>query len=268
VHKRKQAPHLHRQSTPVTVRFSDFAGVPTIPDNDQNANPNGIAIRFHLAEHVHTDIVGHSADGFPTRTAEEFLEFLQAVRASGPGVPKPAPIEVFLASHPAALQFVQMPKPFPVSFAKESFYAVNAYKFTDDIGAIRYGRYLIRPDGGGEHLTQEAAAAKPVDYLFEEIKDRLAEGPVKLHIAVQLAAAGDTVDDSTVRWPEDRPQVEFGTIELKEAVANNDAEQRFIIFDPIPRVDGIESSGDPLLEPRAALYLMSGRRRRASIAQS
>ena len=42
----------------------------------------------------------------------------------------------------------------------------------------------------------------------------------------------------------------------------NDAEQQHIIFDPIPRVEGIDPSGDPLLEPRAAVYLASGRRRR------
>ena len=39
-------------------------------------------------------------------------------------------------------------------------------------------------------------------------------------------------------------------------------EQKKIIFDPIPRVDGIEPSDDPLLELRAAIYLLSGRRRR------
>src|SRR3984957_11826974 len=66
-----RAPHLQRPSTPVTVRFSDFAGVPTVPDNDPNASPRGIAIRFHLGEHVHTDIIGHSANGFPARTAAE-----------------------------------------------------------------------------------------------------------------------------------------------------------------------------------------------------
>jgi catalase len=60
------APHINRHSTPVTVRFSDFAGIPTVPDNDpQNAGPRGCAIRFHLAEHVHTDIVAHSVDTFP-----------------------------------------------------------------------------------------------------------------------------------------------------------------------------------------------------------
>ncbi|MGH7091859.1 MAG: hypothetical protein ACREFQ_23475, partial [Stellaceae bacterium] len=29
-----RAPHIQRNSTPVTVRFSDFAGIPTVPDND------------------------------------------------------------------------------------------------------------------------------------------------------------------------------------------------------------------------------------------
>ena len=71
-----RAPHLHRDSTPVTVRFSNFAGIPTIADNDpQGAGPRGFAVRFHLAEHVHTDIVAHSVDDFPTRTAEGLLEF-------------------------------------------------------------------------------------------------------------------------------------------------------------------------------------------------
>src|SRR5215813_12199583 len=56
-----RAPHVQRASTPVTVRFSDFAGIPTIPDNDpQGASPRGMAVRFHLAEHSHTDIVAHS----------------------------------------------------------------------------------------------------------------------------------------------------------------------------------------------------------------
>jgi catalase len=35
-------------------------------------------------------------------------------------------------------------------------------------------------------------------------------------------------------------------------------------MDPIPRVDGIEPSADPILEFRAALYLLGGRERRAA----
>jgi catalase len=113
-----RAPHLQRNSTPVTVRFSDFAGIPTVADNDpQGAGPRGFAVRFHLAEHIHTDIVGHSVDAFPARTAEQLMEFLNALAATDPAGPHPNPIEQFLGSDPAAARFVQIPKPIPTSFA-------------------------------------------------------------------------------------------------------------------------------------------------------
>src|SRR5215472_8298143 len=77
-----RAPHATRASTAVTARFSNSTGLPLLPDNDPNANPRGMAVRFHLAEHVHTDIVCHSTDGFPTRTGQEFLGFLRAAAAT------------------------------------------------------------------------------------------------------------------------------------------------------------------------------------------
>ena len=57
--------------------------------------------------------------------------------------------------------------------------------------------------------------------------------------------------------------MELGTIRL-DGPEEDDAElQKKIIFDPIARVQGIEPSNDPLLELRAAVYLISGRERRA-----
>jgi catalase len=162
------------------------------------------------------------------------------------------------------LRFVQAPKPIPASFAKESFFAVNAYKFTNDGGVSRYGRYRIRPEDGTAYLDDAAAAAKSANFLMDEIKERLTKGPVEFEVVVQVAAANDVVDDSTIHWPEDREEVEFGTVRLAGIISNNEAEQRQVIFDPIPRVDGIEPSGDPLTEPRSAIYLMSGRRRRSA----
>jgi catalase len=86
-------------------------------------------------------------------------------------------------------------------------------------------------------------------------------------VAVQLADERDTIDDATVGWPEERPQRACGEISLSEIAANSASEQQHIIFDPIPRVDGIEASADPLFEARANIYLMSGRRRRAAGGQ-
>ncbi|HXZ81035.1 MAG TPA: catalase family peroxidase [Terriglobales bacterium] len=259
-----RAPHLHNPSTRIVVRFSDFAGLPSVADNDaENAGPRGLAIRFYFSEHVHTDIIAHSVDGFAVRTAEEFVEFLRAIYASGPGATKPTPVESFLGTHPAALAFVQTPKPIPTSLVKESYFAVNAYKFINRDGIAKFGRYRILPEDKNQYLDEAGAAKKSPDFLFDEIRERVGKGGTRMRILVQVAAEGDAVDDSTVHWPDQRPVVEFGTIELNSVVPDGDAEQRHIIFDPLPRVDGIESSGDPLLEPRAAVYLMSGRRRRA-----
>jgi catalase len=273
-----RAPHMSQASTPVTVRFSDSTGIPIVPDNDPNANPRGLAIRFHLGEHVHTDIVAHSTDGFPTRTGQEFLEFLRAIAASSdpskpsPSTPSPSPVEVFLGSHPKALAFVQTPKPTPSSFARETFFGVTAMRFTSKDGKSRYGRYRIVPEGGPEagpdhlpdHLDDAAAARQSPNFLFDELAARIAKGPIRFRIVAQLANPEDTVDDATIHWPEDRTLVELGTVTLTEPVPDDAHEQKQIIFDPIPRVDGIDPSDDPLLELRAAVYLLSGRRRRAA----
>jgi catalase len=263
-----RAPHFVRASTPVSVRFSNSTGVPVIPDNDPNADPRGMAVRFHLAEHSHTDIVSHSIDAFPTHTGEEFLELLRALAASDLSKPSdpanPKPIEKFLGTHPAALEFVQAPKPAPSSFARETYFGVTAFHFTNNDGDTRFGRYRIVPAAGNEHLDPAAAAAKGPNYLFDELQERVARGPIEFRLMVQLAEAGDVVDDATIHWPADRSVMELGTIALTKPVADNAAEQKQIIFDPIPRVDGIEPSADPLLELRAAVYLISGRRRRAA----
>jgi catalase len=258
-----RAPHASKPSTPVTVRYSDSTGLPNVPDNDpQRSGPRGIAVRFHLADRVHTDIVAHSTNGFPVRTGEEFLEFLRGAAAHGAG--KPEALGAFLAAHPSAQRFVETPKPIPTSFAREAFFAVTAFRFTNADSVSRHGRFRIRPEAGTEYLTDLEAARKSANFLFEEIGPRLAAGPVRLGIFVQTAERGDEVADASVTWPDSRAEIPFGTLTLTARVDDQEPERRKIIFDPVPRVDGIDPSGDPLTEVRADIYLLSGRRRRAA----
>jgi catalase len=260
--KLTRAPHASRKTTPVTVRYSDGSGLPAIPDNDPHSTPKGMAVRFHLGEHVHTDVIAHSTDFFPVRTGEEFLEFFHGIAAAGAG--RPEVLGTFLAAHPNAKRFVEAPKPIPTSFAREAFFAVTSFQFTNADGTSRHGRFRIRPDAGTEYLSSDAAAAKPGDFLFDEIHQRLARGPIALSVFVQLAGKADDVTNSTVSWPNDREEVLFGKITLTKRVDDETPELRNIIFDPLPRIDGIDSSGDPLTQVRADLYLLSGRRRRAA----
>jgi len=261
------APHFNNPSTPITARFSNSTGIPEIPDTDPNANPRGLAVRFNLADkprRVHTDIVIHSTPFFPTRTGAEFLEFLRALVASQPGTPSPTPVEQFLGSHPGALAFVQAPKPAPTSFGKEAYYGVTAFKFINAEGKSTYIRYKAVPEAGEENVDEAALKEKSPGFLFDELPKTLESGPISFKLMAQVAEEGDTTDDATVHWPDSRPLVELGTIKIESVLPDNAKAQKNIIFDPIPRVEGIEPSDDPLLEMRAAVYLISGRQRRAA----
>jgi catalase len=263
-----KAPHFHAASTPVTVRFSLSTGLPHLEDNDGNANPNGMAVRFNLpavdGRRQHTDVIGHATPHFPVHDGRGFADFLKAIMASPPGAPSPTPLETFLASHPAAQRFVQAPKPFAQSWGSQSYYALNAFKFVAADGKETFVRYQMRPDVGHLTLSDEEAKAKGPSYLAEEIAARVGKGPVGFKLVAQIAEEGDTTDDITAEWPDSRKIVELGSISIDRVNENNDKDQKYAIMDPVPRVDGIEPSADPILEFRAALYLMGGRERRAA----
>jgi catalase len=242
---------------PVLVRFSDATGVPTLPDANPNASPHGLAIRFTLPHGATTDIVSISANGFPVATPEDFLALLRAVGQSGPDAAKPTPIEQFLGSHPAALRFVTTPRPAPQSFATLAFYGVNAFRFTNAQGKARYGRYQIVPEAGEHALDAATAESAAPDYLVAELPARIAQGPVVFHLYLQLAAAGDPLDDPTATWPADRERIELGTLRLTGVPAEQVEAQRALLFNPLSLPEGIEPSADPVLLARPAAYAVS-----------
>jgi catalase len=67
-----------------------------------------------------------------------------------------SPLKAFLGSHPPHLRFVQTPKPFPASFAQESYFGVSALKFINAAGEGRFGRYRITPEAGNTYLDESA----------------------------------------------------------------------------------------------------------------
>lgn len=251
---------------PITARFSSSTGLPHISDTDPSANPRGFAVRFHLGDRKHTDIISHSTPYFPVRTGAELLEVLQAQVASGTADSSPSPIEKFLSTHPETVAFIQAPKPFPTSFGRESYYGVNAFRFVNGAGIEKFGRYRIVPVDGEEFVSEAELKEKTPTYLFDELRANLQKAAIEFKLLVQIAKDDDKVDDATVHWPEDREVMDLGVIRLDTFVEDNESlvEQKRIIFDPIPRVKGIEPSEDPLLDLRAAAYLISGRQRRAT----
>ncbi|OAP64652.1 hypothetical protein AYL99_00624 [Fonsecaea erecta] len=263
------AHHFTASSTPIIVRFSNSTGIPQIPDNAGDANPRGIAVRFVLPDkngrRQHTDIIAHSTPFFPVRTGEDFLELLGAIGASSaPNAPKPSPIEVYLGKTPSAAAFVSAPKPTPASFATEKYFGLNAFKLVASDGTGTFVRYRITPDAGESHLTDEEAKAKDPAFLHNEIQTRIIDGGASFTLWAQVAEEGDPTNDVTIHWPESRKLVPLGTIKLEAVADDNDEKQRTIIFDPVPRIDGVQASDDPIIDMRASVYLISGRERRAA----
>ena len=254
------APHLQAGSTvPVTVRFSNFAGIPTIADNDGLASPRGLAVKFKLADGSETDIVAHSFNGFPVATTGEFRQLLIALGTSKPDTPKPTPLDTFLGDHPIAKTFLTAAKPNPVSFASLPYYAVNAFKLTNKDGTAALVRYQIVPVGGEHYLSDADAKAAAASYLSDEIKKRVGEGPVMFTLVAQIADAGDKVDDPSLAWPADRKTVPLGTITLTKS-AGDDAANKELVFMPNAVPAGIEAA-DPMIADRGAVYAASFARR-------
>jgi len=254
-----KAAHFQKQKSPVpvTIRFSDAGGVPTVHDTD--AMPRGMAVKFALPDGAKTDIVLLPYNGFPVATAEEFRDFLLAISTSGPDAPKPTPFEKFLGAHPAAKAFVEAPNPQPVSFATLSYFGINTFKFTNAGGAVTFGRYQVLPVGGQEVLTKEQLAKMGPDYLVDEIGERVRRGPAKLKLVLQVAEPGDKIDDPSIAWPDTRKTVELGMIAITKSTTESHVADKQL-FLPGALVPGIEAA-DPMIAVRSAAYPISFARR-------
>jgi catalase len=256
-----RAAHLRGGGTiPVTVRFSDSTGVPNIPDGDPNANPHGMSVKFHLPDGSDTDIVINSLKFFPVATAVEFRDLLLAIAATKPDSPKPTKLDDFLASHPAAPKALATPQT-PSSFATDEYYGVNAFQFVDKEGKKQPFRYQAEPMVGVSHLAKDEAAKRPPDYLGDELRERLKNGPVQFRLLAQLAESGDPTKDATVPWPDSRRKIELGVLTLTTPAPDNEEAQKQLLFLPGQVTDGIEASDDPLIPLRDGVYAISFSRR-------
>ena len=252
-----KAAHFQGASGPVTIRFSDGAPDPAIPDSSPNAGPRGMAIRFSLPGGGETDLVTMSHNGFAVSTGEDFLALQKAIVATDPSKPHPWPVEVFLGAHPLALKFVQENQAVPASFGTQSFFSNDAFVFVNKDGVKQAGRYKILPVAGQSTLSEADAKTKSPNFLVEELKTRLTSGPVKFRLIVQIPNAGDPTIDPALVWPDDRRTIELGTINVTSVVADSNAAEKALVFFPTTLTDGIELSDDPFPALRTSVYALS-----------
>ena len=236
---------------PVTVRFSDPTGVPTIPDGAPNANPHGFAIKYHVPGAGDTDMAMISLHYFPVATGEEFLGLLTAFATKQ--------ADAFIKDHPNVPK-ASATAATPDSFADEEYFGINAFVFVDKAGHKQAVRYIMEPEKL-VHLSVEEAGKQAPNFLMEDLPKRVGAKPVVFHLKAQLAGPTDQTKDGSRPWPETNKVVDLGVLTIDKMVPNSAEAEKALLFLPNALIDGIEESDDPLIDVRSAAYAVSYSRR-------
>lgn len=254
-----RAVHMQGQPVAASVRVSNGAGNPNLPDYQPDVR--GLAVKFELPDASRTDIVCQSLPRFPFRTPDGFVEFVRAGKRDA-GIVVRFPL--YLARHPEVLAALPANLPAlkpPDSYATIPYYGVHAFRFVDGGGGSRHVRYTWRPQADEARLSVREARALGRDYLQDEIRERLRLGPVRFTLELQIAVAEDPVDDPSERWPDRRERVDAGRLEITDVDESSD--ENDLVFDPARVTDGIELTDDPVLRFRPRAYSESVKRRTA-----
>ena len=235
---------------------------------DKVATVRSMAVQFNLASGEQWRTGCNNMPVFPVHTPEAFYEFLQASAPTKPtGKPDPARMGAFLTKHPEAKKSLALLGARPVSsgFDNSAYYSLNAFRFTNAAGTVSNVRWAMMPEQPFVAAATQPAGTQPVvsspNFLFEDLARSVAAHPLKWHLIVTVADAGDNADDASIPWPSDRQKVDVGTLTIDRIVPEEASPARDINFDPLVLPAGISGSGDPLLSARSAAYAVSYKRR-------
>ena len=254
--KLSRAVHLQGEPVPVTVRYS----INPLGDPWGPVSSCSMATRFYLPDGTTTDVIALQMPLFPTRTPEETLEVLKAVRSdTKPGSSDPEKIKQVAAAKPwighAISLITQVPS--ALSLAQTEFHAIHAFRFVNAADEAQYARYHWEPEAGVVGQTLEELQRRPPTYLYDELEERLRKGQVQQDLVLQLASEGDPTDDPNAPWPDDRPRVKIGQIALTRTTTVEEIGAPVMMHDPTRLTDGIEASDDPILAARRGIYELS-----------
>ena len=258
-----RAAHFSGDAVPVLIRFSNGSGDPQTSDAGREAR--GLAVKLRPTGGDETDMLATTARAFATRTPEEFLELLRLRKPDAEtGQPDMEKLLAWLGEHPEAQPSIASTAGIepPASFATVHYYSPHSFEFVDGDDNGTWIRFRWRTESGEEErLPDDDARAKGRDYLFDDLRERLAAGPVRFDLVVQLRPEGASLDDPTEVWPDDSGLVEAGALEITGEVDDPEGDGHIEVFDPLRLGDGIEPSDDPVLHARRTSYSVSAYRR-------
>lgn len=250
------------RSVPVIVRFSVGGGNPKAPDNTKSQR--NLSLQFSMANGERWMMGNISAPVFGSSSPQQFMALLVSRQADpATKVPDPAKVKAFNDANPEVL--IQgrhyASQPVPASFGSVNYWGVHGYGFVNASDATQFGKYIFEPVAGLEGLTDEEAKAKGPSFLFEDLRQRVKDGKVAFNFNLELAQAGDVLDNATVPLPVGRKKVTLGTLRITSVSEDGGGPCLTMNFNPVLMPSGVVSANDPMLAARAAPYAISlGRR--------
>ncbi|BBY21283.1 catalase family peroxidase [Mycobacterium stomatepiae] len=252
------AKHLDGAEVPALIRFSNGSGNPKQADGSPGVR--GMAVKFTLPDGSTTDVSTQTARLFVSSKPEGFVDLLKAMR---PGLTTPLRLAKYFVTHPrllGALPVVRDANKVPASYATIEYHGLHAFRWISADGNARFVRYHLIPAAGEHYLSGSDAHRAAPDFLTDELKARLAQGPVRFDCRVQIAGPQDSTIDPSAPW-RSAETVTVGTIEITGLDTEREHDGDIVVFDPMRVTDGIEPSDDPVLHFRSLAYSASVRLR-------
>jgi catalase len=251
-----------RTDSPMIGRFSTGGGQPYAPDG--RLAFRSLALSLTQANGEQWRMALDDTPMFLVATPQAFVDFQRAT-APDPrtGKPDPGRVHAYMARHPETRAFLrwQQDSPLSTSFANDTYYSINAFRFIDETGKTWMVRWSFEPETPFEAIDKATLGTQPANFLFDDVIARLARHPLHWHLIVTIAEPGDPTDDATKVWPSDRHRIDVGTLVIDRALIEENGDCRNITFDPLILPSGIAPSDDPLLPARSGVYASSLARR-------
>lgn len=256
---------------PIIGRFSLGGGMPYQPDKPDTVRGLGICFTPLHGEEWRTAMINLPV--FPFATPQAFYDQMLALAPDpATGKPDPAKAKAFFAKYPESAEAIKIIKSQPVSsgFENSTFNSLNAFRFINTNGDTAWVRWSfvpvqpiepVSPAKGTYGLPSKSPGTADTNYLFDALIASIHQHPLQWHLIITVAQPGDPTDDATLPWPSDRRQVDVGTLTINQIQSDDTSPTYNVNFDPLILPDGIETSDDPLLSARSAVYSRSFRLR-------
>jgi catalase len=249
-------------SVPVIGRFNTGSSMPDSNDADQIFH--GLGMRFQLSDGEEWRMALDQTPIFIVSNPKDFVALQIAAKPdASTQQPDPEKMKAFLSTHPETQRFLDYlgKTPMPSSFTNGTYYSINAFRFTDLTGTVRYVRWQFEPEQPFMALDKSKAAALGPNFLYNDLLQRIHDGPVKWHMILVPANEGDLTDNATIAWGPDHQRIDAGMLVFDQVATEEEGHCRDYNYDPLILPKGVARSEDPLLPARSAAYSVSFQRR-------